>query len=309
MLVIRDGVTTTAAVGAANTAGDSITPATQFRVASISKPFVAAMVLQLADEGRANLDAALSTYLPDTPVGGDVTIRALLSHHSGIPDYTLSDDWQSDSRADPTRWFTAAEILSYIEAMAPNGPDQHGYSNTNYLLLGQRVERLDGTDIATALTNRITDPLGLAHTRLATEKEPGSDGLAGGWTTGWLDGIPLDGDPATPYSSIISGSGAAGGLISTTGDLATFLTALFAGKVVSTEALSQMTTIGPTGNGLGLFDIGARTGFKGLGHNGFVGGYTSIMGIDPESGNVLVILTNNDELRPGALAWLLALRW
>ena len=70
-----------------------------------------------------------------------------------------------------------------------------------------------------------------------------------------------------------------------------------------------MTTIGPTGNGLGLFDIGPASGFKGLGHNGFVGGYISIMGIDPESGNVLVILTNNDELRPGTLAWLLALRW
>ena len=70
-----------------------------------------------------------------------------------------------------------------------------------------------------------------------------------------------------------------------------------------------MTTIGPSGNGLGLFDIRAATGFKGLGHNGFVGGYTSIMGIDPESGDVLVVLTNNDELRPEAFTWLLALRW
>ena len=173
VLVVRDGVTTTSAAGAANAAGDPITPATQFRVASISKPFVAAMVLQLADEGRVNLDAALSTYLPDTPVGGDVTIRALLSHQSGLPDYTLSDDWQSDSRADPTRWFTTAEIIGYVEAMGPNGPDQGGYSNTNYLLLGQLIERLDGTDIATALTNRITGPLGLTNTRLATEKDAG----------------------------------------------------------------------------------------------------------------------------------------
>jgi CubicO group peptidase (beta-lactamase class C family) len=122
VLVKRDGVTSTAVAGAANSAGDPITPDTPFLVASIGKPFVATMVLQLVDEGRVDLDVPLSTYLPDTPVGGDVAVRDLLSHQSGIPDYTLSPDWQADSRADSSRWFNAAEIVGYAAAMGTTGP-------------------------------------------------------------------------------------------------------------------------------------------------------------------------------------------
>jgi D-alanyl-D-alanine carboxypeptidase len=307
VLVTRDGETTTATAGAANAAGDPITPATPFRVASITKTFIATIILQLVDEGRVHLDNPLSTYLPDTPVGADVTIRSLLSHQSGIPDYTLSDDFLTDAPADPSRWFTADEIVGYVEAMGPNGPDQGGYSNTNYILLGQLVERLDGTDPATSLATRITGPLGLTDTRLATENDLGIDGLAGGWTTGWLDGIPLAGDPDTPYNSIISSGRFSGGLISSTGDLATFLTALFAGDLISPEALDEMTTIGESGNGLGLFPVELDSGRWGLGHNGFMGGYRSLMAINPINGDVVVVLTNNDTLAPEDMLWDVAL--
>jgi D-alanyl-D-alanine carboxypeptidase len=307
VLVSHDGVTTTATAGVANAAGDPITPTTPFRVASITKTFVATMVLQLVDEGRVDLDAELSTYLPDTPVGGDVTIHALLSHQSGVPDFTLSPDWQADVPVDPSRWFTDSEIVGYAAAMGPNGPDQGGYSNTNYVLLGQLVERLDGTDLATALADRVTGPLGLTSTRLATEDEPGIDGLAGGWTSGDLDGIPLAGDPDTPYNSVISSGVSAGGVMSTTGDLAAFLTALFAGDLISTEALGQMTTIGDSGNGLGVFPVTLDSGRWGLGHNGWGGGYRSVMAINPINGDVVVVLTNNDELAPEEMLWGVAL--
>jgi D-alanyl-D-alanine carboxypeptidase len=309
VLVTRDGVTTTGAAGAANAAGEPITPATPFRVGSVTMPFVATMVLQLADEGRVDLDAPLSTYLPATPVGGDATIRALLSHESRLPDYKMSSDWQADARADPSRWFTADEILGYVEAMEPRAWEHDGYSNTHYILLGQLVERLDGADLATALANRITGPLGLTGTRLATEDQPGIDGLAGSWSSGDVDGIPRDGDPATPYNSIVSSAGASGGLISTTGDLATFLNALFAGDLVSTEALREMTAINRSGHGLGLSLIGPlAAGFFGLGHTGSIGGHHSLMRIDRAIDAVLVVLTNNDELIPERLPPLLALR-
>jgi D-alanyl-D-alanine carboxypeptidase len=215
----------------------------------------------------------------------------------------LSPEWQADSRRDPSRWFSAAEIVGYAAAMGPNGSDQGGYSNTNYILLGQLVELLDGTDLATALATRIIAPLGLTATRLATEDEPGAARLAGGWTTGWLDGIPLHGDPDTPYNSIIS----SGGLISTTGDIATFLTALFAGDLTSANALGEMTTIGDSGNGLGLFPVVLDSGRSGLGHNGWTGGYRSLMAINPSSGDVVVVLTNNDDLAPEAMLWGIAL--
>jgi D-alanyl-D-alanine carboxypeptidase len=304
VLVTRDGVTTTAAAGAANAAGDPITPATAFRVASITKPFIGTMVLQLVDEGRVDLEAPLSIYLPDTPVGGAVTIRQLLGHQSGIPDYTLSDDWLREAPTDPARWFSPAEILGYVEAMGPNGPDQGGYSNTNYILLGLLVEQLDGTDLATALHDRITGQLGLTSTRLATNDEPGGPDLAGGWTTGWLDGIPLDGDPAEPYDSAVSSGWASGALISTTGDLKMFLDALFAGKLISAASLDEMT-----GNDLGLFEVDLGSGHRGLGHNGWLGGYRSVMAIDPATGDTLIVLTNNDDIDPDRLAWRITLTW
>jgi D-alanyl-D-alanine carboxypeptidase len=215
----------------------------------------------------------------------------------------MSSDWQADARADPSRWFTADEILGYVEAMEPRVWEHEGYSNTHYILLGQLVERLDGADLATALANRITGPLDLTGTRLATEDQPGIDGLAGSWSSGDLDGIPRDGDPATPYNSIVSSAGASGGLISTTGDLATFLNALFAGDLVSTEALTQMTTVTASGHGLGL-----SLGFFGLGQTGSIGGHHSLMRIDRAIDAVLVVLTNNDELIPERLPPLLALR-
>jgi D-alanyl-D-alanine carboxypeptidase len=173
--------------------------------------------------------------------------------------------------------------------------------------LGQLVERLDATDLATALANRITGPLGLTRTRLATEDEPGMNGLAAGWSSGDVDGISLDGNPATPYNSIISSAGAAGALISTPGDLATFLTALFAGDLVSTEALGEMTSIGDSSHALGLFPVALDSGRWGLGHNGWIGGYRSLMAINPVNGNVVVVLTNNDELAPEDMLWDVAL--
>ena len=87
VLAVREGVTATATAGVAHAGGEPMTSATVFRVGSISKPFVATIVLQLVDEGRVDLDEPLSTYLPETPAGGDVTIRDLLRHRSGLPNY------------------------------------------------------------------------------------------------------------------------------------------------------------------------------------------------------------------------------
>ena len=147
----RDGTTTSAVTGVANAAGDPITADTPFRVGSISKPFVATMVLQLLDEGSVDLDETLSTYLPDTPIGGDVPIRMLLNHRSGLRNYTDRSAFIPDVFEDRNRVFTPDEILAWLECAVTDEPDQHfAYSNTNYILLGQLIEHLTGTDLDTA---------------------------------------------------------------------------------------------------------------------------------------------------------------
>ncbi len=292
VLSIRDGTTTSAVAGDANAAGDPIAADTPFRVGSISKPFIATIVLQLVDEGSVDLDEPLSTYLPNTPIGGDVPIRMLLDHGSGLPNYTDQSAFIPDVFADRNRVFTPNEILAWVDGAATGEPGQSfAYSNTNYILLGQLIEQVTGTDLDTALRQRITEPLGLEATRFATVEGANPDGLAAPWSS-----AVFDGDPDAAYDSIASSAWSAGSLTSTTGELATFLEALFAGNLVSPDALDEMTEAGPDGYGLGLGVLDHPSGTRFYGHDGGIPGFTSFAAFDPSTGDTVVVLSNNDEV-------------
>ena len=298
-LVVRDGEVLTAAAGERNAGGDPMTAETPSRVGSISKTFVGTMVLQLVDEGRVNLDQRLATYLPETSAGADVTIRDLLRHHSGVPSYTDVSAFFPDVLADRSRRFVPADLLTYIEDVAPQPAGQRfTYSNTNYILLGQLIERLDGVDLNTALQTRISVPLGLPMTRFVLDDGASVPGLAAGWSADVVEGGPV-----SPYDSIASSAWAAGALVSTTTELAAFLTALFAGDLISDESLAAMTDGGPYGYGLGLFEerFGPDPARHGYGHHGGMPGYLSFMVIEPTGGDIVVVLTNNDRVDIGAV--------
>jgi D-alanyl-D-alanine carboxypeptidase len=289
VLSIRDGESTAAAVGDANAAGDPIVADTPFRVGSLSKMFVAAMVMQLVDEGRVDLDQPLSTYLPDTSIGGDATVRQLLSHRSGLP--SDLDAIADNLLADRERVFTPDDMYALVAGMPRHEPGQQfAYANTNYLLLGQLIEQVEGSDLNTVLRQRIGEPLGLEVTHFATTDTPDPEGFAGGWSqTG-----ALNGDPDEPYTSIASGAWAAGALISTADEIAEFLAALFGGELVSQDSLAEMSSLGPEGYGLGIGGLVLPDGTQVYGHEGGIFGYTAGAIHDPNSGDTLVVLTNND---------------
>ena len=292
VLSIRDGTATSAVAGDANAAGDPIAADTPFRVGSISKPFVATIVLQLVDEGSVDLDEPLSTYLPNTPIGGDVPIRMLLNHGSGLPNYSDQSAFIPDVFDDRNRVFTPNEILAWVDGATTGEPGQSfAYSDTNYILLGQLIEQVTGTDLDTALRQRITEPLGLEATGFATVEAANPDGLAAPWSSAGFDG-----DPDAAYDSIASAAWSAGSLTSTTGELATFLEALFAGNLVSPDALDEMTEAGPDGYGLGLGVLDHPSGTRFYGHDGGIFGFTSFVAFDPSTGDTVVVLSNNDEV-------------
>src|SRR5919112_6891209 len=111
----------------------AVTTDARFRIASITKIFVAVVVLQLVEEGKLELDDPLSRYLPDYSAQG-VTIRQLLNHTSGIPDYSMSDDFNKNLLNDRERRWTAAEVLALVKDKEPDfrpGTD-YSYSNTDY---------------------------------------------------------------------------------------------------------------------------------------------------------------------------------
>ena len=192
-------------------------------------------MLQLVDEGLVDLDAPLSTYLPDSPVGGDVAIRNLMRHRSGLPNYPDGGTFYADEFSDLTRDFTPEELLGYISATPASPADQQfEYTNTNYVLLGQVIEAVTGGTLDDALSQRITGPLGLTITHFAGADEPPIVGLAGAWYPDVFDGVS-----AAPYDSIATGAWAAGALVSTADELHRFLGALFVGELMSDASLAQ----------------------------------------------------------------------
>ena len=247
------------------------------------------MVLQMVDEGLVDLDAPLSTYLPQTKLGAEVTIGQLLSQRSGIAEYVGSPGYFDDLFADPEHSFTPDEILDYVVGAPVGEIGAFNRSNTDFILLGQLVEAVDGTDLESALRARISGPLGLDSTTFDVEGAGLSDRLAGVW------GGPFQGQPW--FEAIASSAWASGGLVSTPNDLATFLAALFAGDVVDGDLLSKMLDTEADDYGLGIAEIDSSldVGLY-LGQNGGGLGYQAFVTGHPEDGDLLVLMSNSDDI-------------
>ena len=303
-LTVRGGVTATAAAGAANAADEPLRPDTPFRIPDV---FIRTMVLQLADDGLIDLDEPLATYLPDAVVGGEIPIRSLLNARYMVPILTDTDDWGSAALGDPSRSFTAEELLAFVVnvPLRERFPSSPKNNFTETVLLRQLIEELDGIDIRTALQTRIVEPLGLESTVFPGNGTPVPEGTVGAWSIR----ARLVGDPATPVESMDTSLSPA---ISTANDLRVFLEALFAGDLISEESLAEMTAMDPDGEGIGVFaatlgpsgpGFGFGTGAAlvpeverpGFGRADFGVGYQFLWTIEPPTGDLLVILTNNDD--------------
>jgi D-alanyl-D-alanine carboxypeptidase len=244
--------------------GTSVVPTDRFGVGSVTKTFTAALVLQLVDEEVLTLEDTVTKWRDDPvvariPYVDRITLRQLLTHTSGI--YDVFDDdsplWQDaylGPGADWSRVWTPLEVLAYADGAkhAPYFPPGEGvhYSNTAYILLGLIIERATGKKYAERLHARILDPLGLADTFFAaTEQVPGRK----------VDAYQLiDGGLVNVSAVDLSSPGTAGGMVSTTRDLARFAEALFGGELLRPATLAEMVTFSPSGRpglevGMGVF--------------------------------------------------------
>lgn len=285
-----DDEVTVAAQGM-STQSEPMMVGTVFRAGSVSKTLVAAMVMQLVDEQLVELDEPLATYLPDSPVGGEVTVEQLLSHQSGIPNYTDRPIFFTEVLASPDRTFLPSEVLDMVIGMPSGETGSYAYSNTNYILLGQLIEEMDQTDLNTSLAARITTPTRMMSTSFSDTGQASQPHLAGGWSPGLFDG-----NAESEYRSLGSSAWAAGALLSTANDLALFLDALLIGDLVSDESRALMTKRTASGYGLGLAAFPLGINQTGFGHGGRIPGFTSMMTIDPKTGTIVIVLTNNDGL-------------
>lgn len=261
------------------------------RIGSNTKTFVATVVLQLVAEGRVDLDAPIERYLPGVVRGNGndgsrITVRQLLQHTSGLPDYL------EKVSPDGARHYEAAELVK--AAMTLNSHFEPGakweYSNTNYILAGMLIEKQTGRSPGAEITRRIIKPLGLSDTYYPLSYETGIRGAhPRGYET--VDGKRVDVTEQDP-----SWGGAAGAMVSTGQDVNRFFTALLNGRLLPPSQLAEMKKTVPSevfpgaGYGLGLIHIPVSCGKELWGHGGSIPGFRTRGGVttDGRAVNVTV---------------------
>jgi D-alanyl-D-alanine carboxypeptidase len=281
LAVEAPGLHVALAVGRADVAsGARLRPTTRFRVASVTKTFVAAAVLRLVEQHRIGLAQPIARYLSPQSLAilragrydpERITVRQLLRHTSGLFDYATSDSYDHVNEIDPAHHWTRAEQLQFAvdhgAPVAPPGTTFH-YSDTGYVLLGEIIERVTGDSLATAARELLHfRELGLDDTYWE-QLEPPPDGNAARahQYDGAFDNIGLD------ASHDLYGGG---GIVSTVADLATFYRALFRGQVFDEPGtLSLMTRVSRPGHAagaaMGLF-AERISGVRCFDHPGFWG--------------------------------------
>jgi CubicO group peptidase (beta-lactamase class C family) len=258
------------------------TPATHYRMGSITKMFTATMIFQLIEEKKLTLDTKLATFFPQLPNAKTITIDQLLSHRSGL--HSLTDDAAYGTYM--TQPKTQAELLALMAATKPDFEPgaQFAYSNSGYIVLGYLVEKLGKQPYAQALQKRVAAKAGLKDTYYGGKIDPSKqEALSykpgpGGWV------------PDTETNMSIPGG--AGAVVSTPTDLDRFLDALFGGKLVSASSLSTMQTLQDKqvfGRGLMRIPFNDKQSF---GHGGSIDGFRSMASYFPSEKLAVTLATN-----------------
>lgn len=313
-ILFADGSTWTGTSGLADVATERpVTPGTEFAVASISKTFLAALILTLDEDSLLDLEAPVIRYLPDLAIDPAITVRQMLDHTSGLHDFFYDPDIDKVLLADRGRVWTAAESLAYVgKPYFKPGKGWH-YSNTNYVILGMLAETVGRAPLATQLHARFLAPLGLDHTHYQGVDEPlGPLARAYRFNGPGLDepAIPLtDGTDVVPFTSVVTAAGSAGSIASTAEDLVSWARALYGGRVLQPATLAAMVADAevsapfrpsiPYGLGVQVATIDGRPT---LGHSGRLLGSRTVVRWLPDDGIAIAVLTNQSRNDPNLVA-------
>ena len=303
-LLTADGQLRTAAHGAA------LSPDARFLSGSTGKTAAALLALQLVEEGRLDLDAPIADRFADRDwmdrldPERTLTLRRLLNHSAGVPDYLTDIDFFIAGLFRPNRRFTPEQLLRFVSFDGLNG-EAYAYSDTHYILVGLLIEQATGQGYYQLLQEGVLGPAGM------TETSP----LIGRTHERLVEGHGRGGDPTSRGGRLDrrpDHEWAAGGLVTTPADLARLYAALGRG-VFSLEAAAMRAGInrfepgGPAGYGFGVFVREYEDGGWRISHGGDFGGYRSAVLYDSRTGAALAIQANARAFEaPGSLFALFA---
>lgn len=274
------------------------TPATVYRIGSITKQFTSAAVMQLVEQGKISLDDEITKYFPNFATHGQhILVRHLMNHTSGIPSYTDIPRFGRVATLDLAHDSLLAMVQSDSLMFAPGSGFY--YNNTGYYMLGMLIEKVTKQNYGDYLAQHLFEPLGLRSTRYCATA-PIIKHRAQGY--------------AVDHGTLVNASYidmnlpfAAGSLCSTVGDLVRWENALFGGKVVSSSSLAQMTTPAkltsnrPMPYGFGLAPD-TMAGHRLVGHGGGINGFISQEEYFPDDTLTVVVLANTSPAPSAGIA-------
>jgi D-alanyl-D-alanine carboxypeptidase len=281
-----------------------IVPGDLMLAGSIGKTFVAAVMVQLAQEDKVNLDEKIErwfkskTWFARLPNANEITVRMLLNHSSGIPDHTDNPAFFKAVAAQPDRVWKHEELLTFVLGKKPRFAAGKGYAyaDTNYILVGMIIEDVTGATLYSEVARRFLKPLKLDH--IVPQEGRVIPGAINGYTSyralaGPGGAMIVDGK----FTINPQAEWAGGGFASTAEDLARWAVALYDGPSISKPYLDQMLNGIATGEGdtygLGV-EIGEGRWGKFYGHDGLFPGYSSAMAYFPKYRVALAIQFNTD---------------
>lgn len=272
------------------------TPTTKFRLGSVTKQFTAASILLLEERGTLSLDDPIGKHIPDAPPAwAGITIFNLLTHTSGIPNFTSLPEYMSLKLQDTPVAKTVATVRDKPLDFAPG--EKMSYSNSGYLVLGLVIERLTGGSYEKFVTDNIFTPLGM--------KDSGYDSNARVIQRRAAGYTPSPSGPVNAGYVDMSIPHAAGALYSTTEDLLRWEQGLFGGKLISAASLAKMTTPFKGGYALGVA-VQTANGRKVVQHGGGIEGFNTHLAYYPDTRTTVAVLANINGDAPAQMAAKLA---
>jgi CubicO group peptidase (beta-lactamase class C family) len=267
---------------------------TKYSIASITKSFTALAIMQLVEKEKLKLTDSFCLYVSNCPdVWKPITIQQLLTHTSGIMNFSRLPDWDEFHKKQS---YTSKELVNLVREIplkfAPG--EKYNYSNTGYVLLGLVIEKVSGLTFADFINQNILDKIGTKNTGGYNNVD-----IISGLATGYYHkiGIPFP----VPYENLELGN-AAGFMYSTVADLLLYDQALYTEKLLSKKSIEQMFTPYKDNYGFG-WEIKEVYNRKMIGHSGSNNGFSAYLMRYPEEKITVIVLSNSDKTRATKIAY------